>query len=159
MTDRYRETVSLGQTLANEPQAFPGVAMKILRRWARRVWNVRGGGFYACGFVIAFVVFEIQMFIDDIINFEGFESIGKEILQYVFRFALESLGNTIQAFAWPVYIMQLSPIWGGLFLGLGFWLFPLYLKKHIEDWLFQDDDSDGADATADDPKEETGDSE
>ena len=102
MTDRYHETAGLGQTLVKEPRAFPGAVLRIFRRSARTVWNARGGGFYACGFVITFFLLEIRMFIDDIVNFDGFDSIGQEIVRYVFRFALESLGNTVRAFAWPV---------------------------------------------------------
>ena len=144
VTDRYRETKSLGQTLVNEPRAFPGEILRILRRSARKLWNARGGGFYACGFVISFFILEVRMFIDDVVNFSGFESLSQEVIQYLLRFFLETLGNTLRAFMWPVYVIELSPLFGSMFLGLGFWLFPLYLKKPVEDWLFQDAEDESA---------------
>lgn len=147
MADRYRETRDLGQTLIHEPRSFPGKILIKLRRSTRKIWNARGGGLYACGFVIAFALFEAQMFIDDIVNFDGFDSIGEEIVTYLFRFFLESLGNTVRAFAWPAYVIEWSPMWGALFLALTFWLFPKYVKHHVEGWLFQDADED-VEATA-----------
>jgi hypothetical protein len=35
-----------------------------------------------------------------------------------------------------VNIVQLAPPFGAIGLGLAFWLFPIYVKKHVEAWLF-----------------------
>ena len=51
----------------------------------------------------------------------------------------------VKAFIWPVYVIQIDPVYGGIALGLAFWLFPIYLKKPIERWIF-DSESDVADA-------------
>ena len=40
---------------------------------------------------------------------------------------------------WPVSIIQFAQPWGLIGLGLAFWLFPIYLKKPIEQWLFRGD--------------------
>ena len=50
--------------------------------------------------------------------------------------------NTIQAFMWPVSIIETASPWGAIGLGLAFLLFPRYVKKHIEAWLFVDGDRD-----------------
>jgi len=139
MAERYRDSKDLGQTLVREPRSFPSHVLRLVRRSARRLWSARGGGFYACGFVIVFLFLETRMFIDDVVKFAGFESIGQELVQYFLRFLSESLVNTFQAFVWPVLLIEQSPVWGSLALGLGFWLFPAFLKKPIEEWLFADD--------------------
>lgn len=144
ISERYTDTVELGQTLVREPRSFPAQLLRIVRRTVKRLWDLRGGGLYACGFVITFLYLETAMFIEDIIGFSGFGSIGEEILQYFLRFTVESLQNTVTAFIWPVYIIQISPLWGGVALGLGFWLFPVYLKKPLQAWLFPDDASAAA---------------
>ena len=40
---------------------------------------------------------------------------------------------------WPVEIVSFAPPWGAIGLGLAFWLFPNYLKKPIEGWLFDEE--------------------
>ena len=37
------------------------------RNWFRKVWRLRGGGLYACGFAITFVVLEIGSLADDVV--------------------------------------------------------------------------------------------
>ena len=44
----------------------------------------------------------------------------------------------IKAFMWPVYIVQLYRPFGPIALGLAFIVFPKYLKKPIEKWLFDE---------------------
>jgi hypothetical protein len=106
---------------------------------------VRGGGLYACGYVITFVWLEIRMFADDIAAFvESPEFLGIQIIQtvikFVLRFALESLINTIQAFAWPVVAAQFYPPWGLVALVAMFIIFPRFLKAPLERWIFDDED-------------------
>ena len=61
-----------------------------------------------------------------------------EIIGFFLNFIVDSFRNTMQAFAWPVIIIQLAQPWGAIGLGLAFFLFPKYLKKPIEAWLFSD---------------------
>ena len=96
---------------------------------------------YACGFAVTFVVLEAGSFIEDFkqihLLFDG------EVLDFVLNFVLDSLKNTMLAFAWPMYIAKLAPPVGAIALGLAFWLFPKFVKKHVETWLFSDDESEG----------------
>jgi hypothetical protein len=47
--------------------------------------------------------------------------------------------NTFYALIWPVYIVQWKMPVGAIALGVAFWLFPTYVKPHIEGWLFDGD--------------------
>jgi hypothetical protein len=110
---------------------------------------VRGGGLYACGFAITFVILEATSIIDDVkdvgLLFNG------EVFEFFLNFIIDSFQNTWKAFAWPMYVVQLGMPWGGIALGLAFWLFPTYVKKHVEAWLFSDEDSEEI-AEAEKPK-------
>lgn len=102
--------------------------------WFRKVWDVRGGGLYACGFAVTFAVLEAGSFIED------FKQIGMlfegRVIDFVLNFIIDSFQNTLQAFMWPVKVIQLAPAYGAIALGLAFWLFPIYVKPHIERWMF-----------------------
>ena len=99
---------------------------------------MRGGGLYACGFAITFVILEAGSIIDDVkdvgLLFNG------EIIAFFLNFIVDSFQNTWKAFAWPMFVVQFASPWGAIGLGLAFWLFPTYVKKHVEAWLFSDDD-------------------
>jgi hypothetical protein len=101
------------------------------------VWNVRGGGLYACGFAATFVYLEIGSLIDD------FREVGLlldgRVVAFIINFVVDSLHNTLGAFLWPVNIVQFATPWGAIGLGLAFALFPKFLKKPIERWLFAND--------------------
>ena len=53
-------TVGLGKTLVNEPKSFPGELWALVKRTLRALWNARGGGLYACGYVVTFAWLEIK---------------------------------------------------------------------------------------------------
>jgi hypothetical protein len=99
---------------------------------------LRGGGLYACGFAVTFVVLEANSF------FQDFKEIGLlldgKVVEFVLNFIIDSFNNTIEAFMWPLNIIEFAPPWGAVGLGVTFLLFPKYLKKPIEAWLFSDDD-------------------
>jgi len=104
------------------------------RSWFQKVWKVRGGGLYAVGFAISFAIFEIQSLADDVLGIGALFS--GQAFEFVINFFIDSLKNTIAAFMWPLYIVQWQQPVGAILLGLAFWLFPSYLKKPIENWMF-----------------------
>ncbi len=59
-----------------------------------------------------------------------------QAMQFGINLLVDSFINTGKAFAWPVYVVQLSPPLGPILLGAAFILFPITLKKPIEKWLF-----------------------
>ena len=102
------------------------------------MWDVRGGGLYACGFAATFLWLEAGSFIEDFkqihLLFDG------EVIGFILNFIIDSFQNTIAAFIWPLEIIELAPPFGAIGLGLAFWLFPTYLKPHVEAWLFEPED-------------------
>ncbi len=110
------------------------------RTWFRKVWKVRGGGLYACGFAIAFIIFETGSLADDVLGvgaiFQG------QAIEFAIDFIIDSFTNTLRALMWPVYVIEWSPPFGVVALGLAFWLFPTYVKPHIERWLFDDESNE-----------------
>ena len=141
MKRRGREFMSLGQILANEPKQFPGALLKVLRRSLRTVWDARGGGLYACGYVLTFLWLEITMFANDILSAESISGFfGEQAFEIFFKFFGESLRNMISAFMWPVYVIEISPPWGLATLVIMFTVFGRWLKQPLEQWLFHDDE-------------------
>lgn len=141
MANRGRELKALGHILVNEPRSFPPELLKLTRRSLRTVWDARGGGLYACGFVVTFIYLEIRMFFTEIIDADSVSGfISEQAFELVFKYIGESFQNTISAFMWPIRIIEINPAWGGAVLGIMFYLFPKYLKKPLESWLFGADD-------------------
>lgn len=87
---------------------------------------------------MTFVVLEAGSIVEDFkevgLLFEG------EVIQFILNFIIDSFKNTVQAFIWPATVAQLAPPLGAIAMGLAFWLFPIYVKKHIEDWMLADND-------------------
>jgi hypothetical protein len=132
-----RSLGELGRDTIKRPDTLPGKAGGWIKRWLAKIWNVRGGGLYACGYIVTFVFFEIKMIIGDITESSGVgDFLQSQITEFFIRFFTDTLQNMIKAFMWPVYVIQLHPMFGGIALGLAFVLFPKYLKKPIEKWLF-----------------------
>jgi len=63
-----------------------------------------------------------------------------QVVAFMVKFIIDSFQNTWAAFAWPAFVVQFASPWGAIGLGLAFWLFPTYLKPHIEAWMFSEDD-------------------
>ena len=66
MKARGQEAASLGRTLKDEPRSFPGELLRLIKKSFRTVWDARGGGLYAVGFIVTFVYLEIRMVVSDI---------------------------------------------------------------------------------------------
>ncbi len=106
------------------------------RRWFRKVWKLRGGGLYACGFAISFVILEIGSLADDVVGIGAV--FNGQAIEFAINFIIDSFMNTMYSFMWPVYVVQVAPPWGAIGLGLAFFGFSSYLKKPIEGWMFAD---------------------
>ena len=101
------------------------------------MWNVRGGGLYACGFAAFFIYYELGSIIEDAkqigLIFDG------QVIEFFVNFIVDSFKNTIRAFMWPATVVQLASPWGAIGLVTAFVAFPKFLKPTIERWLFDDD--------------------
>lgn len=143
-----KQSASLAAVLVKNPKAFPAELLELFRRGFRVVWKARGGGLYACGFFLVFVWLEIRTVIGEI---AGANSIGEflteQLFEFFIRFTVQSIHNTVQAFLWPVHVIQWSPPWGFVALGAAYVLFANFLKAPLESWLFGDEpESEDADA-------------
>ena len=139
--DRARTVGSLSETLVKEPKAFPKKTAHALRPWLRKVWKARGGGLYACGFVLTFVYLEVSMLFGEIIAATGFvDFFTEQLLELPFRFLTESLSNLLAAFLWPVPLLEFRPPLGVGILGVIYVLFAYQIKQPLEKWLFHDED-------------------
>ena len=124
----------------NEPRQIPKKAQNVFRRWARKVWEVRGGGLYAAGYALTFIVLEARTIFGEIAESDGVtDFLTSQLGEFFFRFLGESLANFIKALMWPVYVIRLDAVWGSIALGLGFILFERVLKKPVSDWLARED--------------------
>ncbi len=140
MKRRGREFMNLGQILVNEPKRFPRALLSVIRRSFRTVWDARGGGLYACGYVLTFIWLEIRMLVDDIMAAESISGFfGEQIFEIFFRYLGESLQNMIIAFMWPVFVIEISPPWGVGILAVMFVAFARWIKEPLEHWLFHDE--------------------
>jgi hypothetical protein len=139
--NRAKVVGSLSETLVREPKAFPKKTAHAMRPWFRKVWKARGGGLYACGFVVTFVYLEVTMLVGEILSSNGVvEFFTEQLLEIVFRFVGESLRNMIQAFIWPVEIITYSPPWGIAMLAAMYLFFTYLIKEPLEQWLFHDEE-------------------
>lgn len=134
-----RQISEIGDDLVNRPGVLPGKAHGWFRTWFAKVWKVRGGGLYAVGYALTFAYLEIRSMVSEITEAEGVvDFFTGQIIEFFIRFLSESLMNMIQAFLWPVSLIEVWPPFGAIALGLMFLAFPLVLKKPIERWLFGD---------------------
>jgi len=146
LTRHARTVGELGSDVVHQPRVIPGKAHRGFRRWIGHLWRLRGGGLYATGFVVTFVYLEIRTIIGDVAESDGvIDFLTSELLEFVFRFAIESLVNTVYAFLWPLYVIQFAPPWGLVGLVAAFIVFDRLIKQRIEDYLVDDEqDADRA---------------
>ena len=149
MTDRARESADLGRVLVTEPRSFPSALWIVIRRWIRKVWDARGGGLYACGFVVAFVWLEFATLVNQFSSSAGFAGFfSGQLVQFLLRFTVDSLVNTVNALIWPVHVIAFSPPWGFVILGAMYVIFTYVLKKPLERLLFHEADTIAAEQSA-----------
>jgi len=140
MRQRGQEARQLACTLRDEPRAFPGAVLRLAKRSMLAIWRARGGGLYACGFLVTFLYLETKMFVTDLVGADGIgDFVTGQLMEKLFRYLGDSIANTITAFVWPAYVLQRDPIWGLGFLVVGFFVFDRYLKAQIESWLSRDE--------------------
>lgn len=125
---------SVSQLVGDGARDLPGKSHGWFRNWFRKVWKVRGGGLYALGFALSFAYFEIGSLGDDIMGVGSL--FNGHAVQFLVQFFVESFQNTLKAFVWPVFVVQLAPPWGAVALVVAFFGFTKYLKPPIERWLF-----------------------
>ena len=138
--DSSRLIREVSDDLMNRPGVLPGKAHGWFRTWFAKVWKVRGGGLYAVGYALTFAYLEVRSLISEIAEADGVvDFFTGQLIEFFVRFMSESIMNMIQAFMWPVSLIQAWQPFGAIALGLMFFAFPLLLKKPLERWLFGDE--------------------
>ena len=134
----------IGDDLVHRPGVLPGKAHGWFRTWFGKVWKVRGGGLYAVGYALTFAYLEVRAIIDEVFEADGvIDFFANQLIEFMFRFLSETIVNMIQAFMWPVFLIQWRQPYGLVLLVALFLLFPIVLKRPIERWLFGDQTVDG----------------
>ncbi len=124
--------------VAQNPRALP----TLIQRWLVRLWRSKGGGYYGFGFVVTFVVLEIRMLVEDWQDSQGIaDFLGQQLLEFVFRFFIESFINSLLAFVWPVLLIGKLELWGVGLLVVGYFVFERAIKPRLAK-LIPDDDRD-----------------
>lgn len=130
----------MGKLLFTEPRAFPAALLVELKHLFRTVWGARGGGYYACGFAVTFLWLEFTTLLGEI---AGARSIGsffsEQLFEFIIRFSVQSIENTVQAFLWPVFVIDRWELMGIAALYVGYLLFRNVIKAPLTRWLFDDD--------------------
>ncbi len=133
ISEASRETI-------RDPRGTPRRAHGWFRRWFRKLFEVRGGGLYALGYIATFVYLEVTTFASELVestSASGF--IGAQLFDFVFRFLSDSIANMIQAFLWPVRVIAIHPPYGIVALGLAFLAFDRLVKPPLKRWMFADE--------------------
>ena len=111
------------------------------RRWLLRVRQTHGGGLYAVGYAVTFIYLEVRSILDELaastslINF-----LSDHLFAFVFRFAAESIANMVQAIVWFLPVVMFKAPLGILGLGIGAYVFDIYLREPVARWLTTEDD-------------------
>ena len=136
--ERLRSARRRGAEELSRKGGIPDQAQGVFKRWARAVWQLRGGGFYALGFIVTFAYLEVmELLFDDIPTLVSMrDPFGGDLIDFVIDFLVDTLMNMLSAFIWPVHVLSWQEPWGVLLLIAGFLLFPKLLKGPLEHWLF-----------------------
>ncbi len=122
-----------------ESRAAAREAYGWFRRWMGKVWQVRGGGLYATGYLVTFIYLEITTIVGEIRENSGVvDFFSEQLIEFLLRFSVDSIMNMIEAFMWPVAVIQIAPPWGAVGLGVAFVVFSTFLQKPVERWLLGD---------------------
>ena len=118
---------------AQQIYAEPRSAIGMLRNFVVRLWVARGAGFYGLGYLAAFVVLEVRMFADEIVESDGVvELVTHQALEYVLRIGFMSFVNSFLALLWPIYVARWFGGWGLLMLLGGYLAFEHLLRPQVE---------------------------
>lgn len=138
LSDRVREAGRYGREEFSRKGSIPDKAHGLFRGWLRKVWQSRGGGFYALGFAVTFLYLEINdILFDDIPTLATINVLSADIADFIIDFVIDTFMNTMAAFMWPVWLIQWQSPWGIGLLVAGFALFPKFVQKPVENWLFE----------------------
>lgn len=102
------------------------------RRALLRMWRLRGGGFYGLGFVVTFVVLQIESIMSDAAEAStAMDFVTSQLAEAVLKFLGDTLINFLLSFIWPLLFLGWGGGWGILVLICAFLIFDRWLKPWI----------------------------
>ena len=117
---------------------IPDTAHGAFRKWSRKTWELRGGGAYAMGFIVTFLYLEtMDILFDDVPKLYAMQNLASDIPAFIIEFLIDTLMNLMWAFIWPVLVLQLPTPWNIILLVAVFTLFPKFVQKPVEHWLYE----------------------
>ena len=126
---RLTEAVGSIRHAIAEPRSVP----LQIRDTYLRMWRSRGGGFYGLGYVVAFIALEIQAYIGSwesaSDNIAGL--VMQEVLQFLFRFAVQSMLNGLLALGWPIFVVAKLGGVGLALVAVAWWSFDRWARPWI----------------------------
>ena len=125
-----RRVESLWQSTREMAQR-PGTIGTRLRDAAIEIWSSRGGGFYGLGYLVTFVVLEVQAFVSGFETTDTVTFLETELVQMFFRFAWQSVLNSLVALVWPAFVLKYLQGWGVLALIAGAWLYGRLVAPYV----------------------------
>jgi hypothetical protein len=126
---RFARHRRVAQEIYAEPRSIAG----FLRDGFVSVWVSHGAGFYGLGWIVTFVVLEVNLFSGELLGSDGVaDFIGSQLFEYVLRVGFMSFVNSLLAAIWPVYVLEWFDVYGVvLFIG-GYYGFEKLLKPVVE---------------------------
>jgi len=107
-----------------------------VKRGLAKIWSTGGGGFYGLGYLITFIVYEIRLLAREFAGADGIvDFVAEQLVERVFRIAIDSLGNSIKAFLWPIRVLSDYELWGVAALVIGWAVYTYFLHERIVDYL------------------------
>ena len=129
LTAHLREGAATLALVVREPRRAPA----LLRQSLVGLWRARGGGLYGLGFVVTFVILEVETFEQQLVTSTSLLAfVYEQLLEYVLRFAVLSFVNTLLALGWPVLLLDKLGGWGIVVLAVGFLSYERVLKPLVE---------------------------
>lgn len=134
-----RAAGEFGRDAVTKPGTLPNTAHGFLRRKFRKLWNARGGGLYAFGYAVTFIWLEAKTITGDFVSSDTLgDFVTGEVIEYLMRFATDTIVNMVRAFIWPLFVIEWHPPWGIVALAVAFLAFPRFVKQPLERWLSDD---------------------
>jgi hypothetical protein len=119
--------------IAQEIYAEPRSSARFVRDGFVSVWVSHGAGFYGLGWIVTFVVLEVNMFGGELLQSDGVvDFFGSQLFEYVLRIGFLSFVNTLLAAIWPVYVLQWLSGYGVVLLIGGYYGFEKLLRPVVE---------------------------
>ena len=119
--------------IAAEIYHEPKAARGYLRQGFVTVWVSRGAGFYGLGWIVTFILLEVNMLVEELGSSAGVgEFLGEQVVSYLVRVGLMSFINSLQAFLWPVLMIDWLDVWGLVLLVAGYLGFEYGLRPLVE---------------------------